>query len=53
LLKLPNWRDKMAETRAVAIELAQEGLIRISQKGKDLMVEDLGKLRGPIRLRLE
>ena len=48
MLKLPNWRDKMPETRAAAVELAHEGLIRITQKGKD--VEDLDNIKGPIRL---
>lgn len=45
-----TWRDFMDVTREVARQLALDGRIEITQKGRALDPED--PLRGPIRLRL-
>jgi hypothetical protein len=43
-----DWRDRMPEVRAAACQLADEGVIQITQKG---VVVDGRSARGPIRLR--
>lgn len=47
-----NWRACMPRVRAVAIRLAKEGLIDITQRGQVVTVEKEGDIRGPIRLRI-
>lgn len=42
----------MPRVRAVAIRLAKEGLIDITQRGQVVTVEKEGDIRGPIRLRI-
>lgn len=42
----------MPRVRAVAIRLAKEGRIDITQKGQVVVVEKEEDIRGPIRLRL-
>ena len=46
-----RWRELMDATRAVAVELVDEGVVDITQRGEkvDAMNEPI---RGPIRLRL-
>ena len=46
------WRACMPRVRAVAIRLAKQGRIDITQKGQVLVVEKEEDIRGPIRLRL-
>lgn len=50
--KLRNWRSKMDMTRSVAYEMAREGKISILQKGREIAIEDISTISGPIRLRL-
>mmetsp|Transcript_10823 Transcript_10823/g.18303 ORF Transcript_10823/g.18303 Transcript_10823/m.18303 type:complete len:87 (+) Transcript_10823:208-468(+) len=45
-----TWRDLMDLVRDVGCELAREGYIHVTQKGK--IVEDPQQVRGPIRYRL-
>ena len=47
MLFAPDWRKHMAEVRAVAIGLAEQGKVRITQKGLPV---DLGAIKGPIRI---
>lgn len=42
-----EWRDLMDPAREVASELAETGVIVITQKGEEV---DLGSVRGPVRL---
>lgn len=42
-----EWRDLMDLAREVASELAEAGVIVITQKGEEV---DLGSVRGPVRL---
>ncbi len=44
-----DWRDQMDEVRAVAVELAAQGKIAVTQRGE---VVDLLTAKGPIRLGL-
>lgn len=44
-----RWRELMDATRAVAVELVEEGVVEITQRGKKV---DVTSFRGPIRLRL-
>ncbi|KAJ8598090.1 hypothetical protein CTAYLR_005565 [Chrysophaeum taylorii] len=45
-----DWREMMPAMRAVAKELAVEGLVDVTQKG--VKVLDLDDIKGPYRLRL-
>jgi Protein of unknown function (DUF3253) len=45
-----HWRALMPQVRAVASQLAQQGKIEISQRGR--AVSPVGPWTGPIRLRL-
>jgi len=44
-----RWRELMDATRAVAVELVEEGVVEITQRGKKV---DVTSFRGPIRVRL-
>ncbi len=46
----PDWRPSMDAVRSVASDMADEGLIVMTQG--DRTVEDLADVRGPVRLRL-
>ncbi|KAM3568977.1 hypothetical protein VYU27_008910 [Nannochloropsis oceanica] len=52
LLCPSTWRAYMPRVRAVAIRLAKEGRIDITQKGQVVVVETEEDIQGPIRLRL-
>ena len=41
----------MELTRTIAFKLAKDGVLEVLQKGRVIPVEDLGKIKGPIRLR--
>jgi hypothetical protein len=41
----------MGRTRAVAVRLAKEGRIDITQRGQVVAVDEAGAIKGPIRLR--
>ncbi len=43
-----DWRPLMPEVRAVAIAMAKDGLLQISQAGRSVDLDQ--PLRGPIRL---
>lgn len=45
-----SWRQYMPLTREVAVQLHSDGRLDICQKGR--RVQDVGELKGPIRLRL-
>ena len=45
------WRDCMPRVRRLAIQLAQEGRIEITQGGQVVHVEKEEEIKGPIRLR--
>lgn len=45
-----RWRELMDATRAVALELVDEGVVDITQRGVSLKKNE--PIRGPIRLRL-
>ena len=47
-----DWRPLMPLARAVAADLAVDGLVRIQQKGNDIDLDEtpIGDIRGPIRL---
>ena len=49
LVRPDDWRPLMPAVRAVAKEMADNGQIEVTQKGK---VVDLASVKGPIRLRL-
>jgi len=52
LLCPSTWRACMPRVRAVAIRLAKQGRIDITQKGQVVVVVKEEDIRGPIRLRL-
>ena len=43
-----DWREHMDQVRAVAAQLAEQGRLQVTQKGKPI---DLATVKGPIRLR--
>jgi hypothetical protein len=45
------WRELMARTRSVAVRLAKEGRIDITQRRAVVAVDREEEIRGPIRLR--
>jgi hypothetical protein len=45
-----QWRELMPQVRAVASQMAQQGEIEISQRGR--AVSPVGPWKGPIRLRI-
>ena len=45
------WRPLMPETRRIAVQLACEGVLEITQKGQ--VIEPSSSFTGPIRLRLK
>jgi len=45
-----RWRDYMALTRLVAVQMVKEGLLDIYQRGKKVEIDNI---KGPIRLRLK
>lgn len=42
-----QWRDKMELIRTIAQELADQGHVRITQKGEEVSIESV---KGPIRI---
>jgi len=44
-----NWRDRMADARAAARDLARNGQVEITQKGR--VLDPDAQWRGPIRIR--
>lgn len=46
----PDWRAAMRDVRSVGSEMANDGLIEITQRER--VVENLAEVEGPIRLRL-
>jgi DNA-binding transcriptional ArsR family regulator len=44
------WRALMPEVRAAAFDLARRGVVRVTQKGRE--IEDGAAAKGPIRLAL-
>jgi hypothetical protein len=46
-----EWRDLIAESRSIALELARGGLVDITQRGD--VVEPDASLHGPIRIRVK
>jgi len=49
LLAPEGWRGQMEAVRAAAVDLAAEGLVKVTQKGEPV---DPEAARGPIRLAL-
>ncbi len=43
-----RWKTQMDDARSVAVELAEEGLVEITQRGEPV---DLAGWRGPVRIR--
>ena len=50
-LFLSAWREHMEETRQAAFQLADEGIIEVTQKGE--VIHHRQTIKGPIRLRLK
>lgn len=50
-LKLSNWREYLQLTRKISIQLANDDVIEVCQKGITLSKESLLTCKGPIRLR--
>lgn len=50
MLFADNWRGQMEQVRNVAIDLAKQGKILITQKGLPI---NLGSIKGPIRIRIK
>ncbi|WP_256478169.1 DUF3253 domain-containing protein [Corynebacterium stercoris] len=48
LFSADAWRDRMDDVRAVAAEMAAEGLVRITQGDAEV---DIATVKGPIRIR--
>ena len=46
-----TWRERMEDTRQAAFELADEGVIEITQQGE--VIDYRQPIKGPIRLRLK
>jgi len=50
IVAAPNWRPVMDTVRSVAVDMAAEGLIDVTQRGD--RIGDPGRSKGPVRYRL-
>ncbi|GAB2512339.1 DUF3253 domain-containing protein [Lysobacter humi (ex Lee et al. 2017)] len=50
-LDADGWRDAMPQVRAVALVLAADDCIRVTQGQDDVPLDSIATVRGPIRLR--
>lgn len=47
-----DWRQDMAAVRAVAFDLAKQGHLTVTQRGRVIPSTEFAQIRGPIRLTL-